>query len=169
MFSTFFIKTRDSPKLADLNSTPSAAVDGEGILEKLLFLVLDKSYYRILQPFGKLATFDLNLFWEEFKPLQLKSKIPSGDTMKHIVKIMTLVVVLTAIWISLLQTSVLPKSYTWLLPLYCIVSLGCYGLLMVGVGLMRFPTCPHEAILLQEDVIEAKDFLKGKGVDIGED
>ncbi|KAL8483244.1 hypothetical protein ACS0TY_026071 [Phlomoides rotata] len=157
------------PSHADLNSTPSAAADGEGILKKLLFLILDKSYYRILQSFGKRAAFDLNLFWEECKPLRLKSKIPSGDTMKHIVKIMTLVVVLTAIWISLLQTSVLPKSYTWFLPLYCIVSLGCYGLLMVGVGLMRFPTCPHEAILLQEDVFEAKDFLKGKGVDIGED
>ncbi|KAL8505351.1 hypothetical protein ACS0TY_016554 [Phlomoides rotata] len=89
--------------------------------------------------------------------------------MKHIVKIMTLVVALTAIWISLLQTSVLPKSYTWLLPLYCIVSLGSYGLLMVGVGLMRFPTCPHEAILLQEDIVEAKKFLKGKGVDVGTD
>ncbi|XP_042062867.1 dolichol-phosphate mannose synthase subunit 3-like [Salvia splendens] len=87
--------------------------------------------------------------------------------MKHIVKIMALLVALSAVWISLLQTSVLPKSCTWLLPLYFIVSLGCYGLLMVGVGLMQFPTCPHEAILLQQDVVEAKEFLKGKGVDVG--
>lgn len=36
------------------------------------------------------------------------------------------------------------------LPIYFIVSLGCYGLLMVGVGLMQFPTCPQEAILLQQ-------------------
>ncbi|KAL3637290.1 Dolichol-phosphate mannose synthase subunit 3 [Castilleja foliolosa] len=89
--------------------------------------------------------------------------------MKHIVKIMAFLVALTAFWFSLLQTSVLPESYTWLLPLYFIVSLGCYGLLMVGVGLMRFPTCPHEAILLQEDIVEAKGFLKGKGVDVGFD
>ncbi|KAL1561329.1 Dolichol-phosphate mannose synthase subunit 3 [Salvia divinorum] len=89
--------------------------------------------------------------------------------MKHIVKIMALLVALSAVWISLLQTSVLPKSQTWLLPLYFIVSLGCYGLLMVGVGLMHFPTCPHEAILLQQDVVEAKEFLKGKGVDVGTD
>ncbi|KAL6522235.1 Dolichol-phosphate mannose synthase subunit 3 [Orobanche minor] len=89
--------------------------------------------------------------------------------MKHIIKIMALLVALSAFWISLLQTSVLPQSYTWLLPLYFIVSLGCYGLLMVGLGLMRFPTCPHQAILLQEDIVEAKGFLKGQGVDIGED
>ncbi|KAK6135958.1 hypothetical protein DH2020_010489 [Rehmannia glutinosa] len=89
--------------------------------------------------------------------------------MKHIIKIMALLVALSAFWISLLQTSVLPESYTWLLPLYFIVSLGSYGLLMVGVGLMRFPTCPQEAILLQEDIVEAKGFLKGKGVDVGSD
>ncbi|KAK4490075.1 hypothetical protein RD792_000730, partial [Penstemon davidsonii] len=37
------------------------------------------------------------------------------------------------------------------------------------VGLMRFPSCPHEAILLQQDIVEAKGFLKEKGVDIGSD
>lgn len=36
------------------------------------------------------------------------------------------------------------------LPIYFIVSLGCYGLLMVGIGLMYFPTCPQEALLLQQ-------------------
>ncbi|KAL6504574.1 Dolichol-phosphate mannose synthase subunit 3 [Orobanche gracilis] len=89
--------------------------------------------------------------------------------MKHIMKIMALLVALSAFWISLLQTSVLPQSYAWLLPLYFITSLGCYGLLMVGIGLMRFPTCPHQEILLQEDIVEAKGFLEGQGVDIGED
>ncbi|PIN10906.1 Dolichyl-phosphate beta-D-mannosyltransferase [Handroanthus impetiginosus] len=89
--------------------------------------------------------------------------------MKHIVKIMALLVAFSAIWISLLQTSVIPDSYTWLLPIYFIVSLGCYGLLMVGVGLMQFPTCPHEAILLQQDIVEAKEFLREKGVDVGSD
>ncbi|XP_057979768.1 dolichol-phosphate mannose synthase subunit 3-like isoform X1 [Malania oleifera] len=89
--------------------------------------------------------------------------------MKHIVKIMTLLVALSAFWIGLLQTSVIPHSYALLLPLYSIVSLGCYGLLMVGVGLMQFPTCPREAPLLQQDVAEAKEFLKQKGVDVGSD
>ena len=36
------------------------------------------------------------------------------------------------------------------LPIYSVVTLGCYGLLMVGVGLMQFPTCPQEALLLQQ-------------------
>jgi len=35
------------------------------------------------------------------------------------------------------------------------VSLGCYGLLMVGVGLMNFPTCPQEALLLQKVFFDA--------------
>ncbi|KAK4391191.1 Dolichol-phosphate mannose synthase subunit [Sesamum angolense] len=95
--------------------------------------------------------------------------------MKHIVKIMALLVVMSALWVSLLQTSKIPESYTLLLPLYFIVSLGCYGLLMVGVGLMQFPTCLHEAVLFAtvcallvlEDIVEAKEYLKQNGVDVG--
>ncbi|XP_074332393.1 dolichol-phosphate mannose synthase subunit 3 isoform X1 [Apium graveolens] len=89
--------------------------------------------------------------------------------MKHIVKIMSLLVAMTAVWVGLLQASIVPQSYTWLLPLYSVVSLGCYGLLMVGVGLMQFPTCPQESLLLQKDIIEAKEFLKQRGVDVGSD
>ncbi|XP_043696918.1 dolichol-phosphate mannose synthase subunit 3-like isoform X1 [Telopea speciosissima] len=97
--------------------------------------------------------------------------------MKHIVKIMSLLVAISAFWIGLLETSVVPRSYAWLLhflsaissqlPVYFIVSLGCYGLLMVGIGLMRFPTCPQEAGLLQQDIVEAKEFLKQRGFDVG--
>ncbi|XP_004290185.1 PREDICTED: dolichol-phosphate mannosyltransferase subunit 3-like isoform 1 [Fragaria vesca subsp. vesca] len=70
--------------------------------------------------------------------------------MKHIVKILTLLVTISALWIGLLQTAIIPRSHTWLLPIYFVVSLGCYGLLMVGVGLVQFPTCPQEAVLLQQ-------------------
>lgn len=90
-------------------------------------------------------------------------------TMKHIVKIMVLLVAISACWIGLLQTSIIPRSHTWLLPIYFIISLGCYGLLMVGVGLMNFPTCPQEALLLHQDIDEAKEFLKRRGVDVGSD
>ncbi|CAK8564373.1 unnamed protein product [Lathyrus sativus] len=86
--------------------------------------------------------------------------------MKHIVKILTLVTAITALWIGLLQTSIIPQSHTWLLPIYFVVSLGCYGLLMVGVGLMNFPTCPQEALLLQKDIVEAKEYLNQRGVDV---
>lgn len=34
--------------------------------------------------------------------------------MKHIVKIMSILVALAAVWAGLIQTSVLPQSYTWL-------------------------------------------------------
>uniref|UniRef100_A0A0D3FAI2 Dolichol-phosphate mannosyltransferase subunit 3 n=2 Tax=Oryza TaxID=4527 RepID=A0A0D3FAI2_9ORYZ len=53
------------------------------------------------------------------------------------------------------------------LPIYLVVALGCYGLFMVGFGLMFFPTCPQEAVLLQQDILEAKEFLSKKGVDVG--
>ncbi|KAF9595644.1 hypothetical protein IFM89_001545 [Coptis chinensis] len=89
--------------------------------------------------------------------------------MKQIIKILSIFIAIAAFWISLLETSVVPRSYTWMLPIYLIMSLGCYGLLMVGVGLMRFPTCPIEAGLLQKDVAEARDFLKQRGVDVGSD
>ncbi|XP_038692161.1 dolichol-phosphate mannose synthase subunit 3-like [Tripterygium wilfordii] len=87
--------------------------------------------------------------------------------MKHVLKILTLLAAISAFWIVLLETSVVPHSTAWLLPIYFVVSLGCYGLLMVGIGLMRFPTCPHEALLLQQDIVEAKDFLMQNGVDVG--
>ncbi|KAL3534308.1 hypothetical protein ACH5RR_002769 [Cinchona calisaya] len=80
--------------------------------------------------------------------------------MKHILKILALLVAISAFWIGLLQASVIPESYAWLLPLYFIVSLGCYGLLMVGVGLMQFPTCPQEALLLHQAYLQ---FLLGPG------
>ncbi|GJN23146.1 hypothetical protein PR202_gb10768 [Eleusine coracana subsp. coracana] len=95
--------------------------------------------------------------------------------MKHIFKIVAVLVAISAVWIALLETSTVPRSYTWLvsvadfslLPIYLIVALGCYGLFMVGFGLMFFPTCPQEAILLQKDIAEAKEFLAKNGVDLG--
>ncbi|KAK9281479.1 hypothetical protein L1049_004382 [Liquidambar formosana] len=41
--------------------------------------------------------------------------------MKHIVKIMTLLVAISAFWIGLLKTSVVPHSHTWLR-----IKLNCY-------------------------------------------
>ncbi|XP_078441599.1 dolichol-phosphate mannosyltransferase-like protein [Wolffia australiana] len=86
--------------------------------------------------------------------------------MKHILRILGLIALISALWIGLLRTSVVPYSYVWLLPIYLIVSLGCYGLLMVGVGLMAFPTCPQESTLLQKDILEAKEFLHKNGIDV---
>ncbi|KAG2720163.1 hypothetical protein I3843_02G017100 [Carya illinoinensis] len=71
--------------------------------------------------------------------------------MKHIVKIMTLLVAISASWFGLLQTSMVPSRHNLLVPIYFIICLGCYGLLMqVGDGLIQFPTYPQGALLLQQ-------------------
>ncbi|RHN66467.1 putative dolichyl-phosphate beta-D-mannosyltransferase [Medicago truncatula] len=96
---------------------------------------------------------------------------------------------------------------TMLLPIYFVVSLGCYGLLMVGVGLMNFysgqpsqllaesvalgslgiriqfgriygfgpiqrwgvwpPSHGFREYTYQNDIVEAKEYLKQRGVDVG--
>ncbi|KAI3959751.1 hypothetical protein MKW98_018851 [Papaver atlanticum] len=89
--------------------------------------------------------------------------------MKHVVKILTLLVAITAFWIGVLETKISPRNNTWLLPIYFIMSLGCYDLLMVGIGLIQFRTCPEEAVLLQKDVLEATEFLRQRAVDVGSD
>ncbi|CAN6297608.1 unnamed protein product, partial [Urochloa humidicola] len=65
------------------------------------------------------------------------------------------------------QAAAASSTLTSELPIYLVVALGCYGLFMVGFGLMFFPTCPQEAVLLQQDIVEAKEFLAKKGVDVG--
>ncbi|KAL4651861.1 hypothetical protein ACB092_01G191300 [Castanea dentata] len=70
--------------------------------------------------------------------------------MKHIVKLLALLVAVSAFWIGLLET-VIPHSYAWLLPVYFVVSLGCYGLLMVGVGLLHF--YGFELLLMEDGTI----------------
>ncbi|KAF6176633.1 hypothetical protein GIB67_034495 [Kingdonia uniflora] len=108
---------------------------------------------------------DLNL--DDSEGVKLGNLLQSE--MKHFIKILSLFIAITAFWIGLLKALVIPRTYTWLLPVYFVVLLGCYGLLMVGIGLMRFPTCPQEARLLQQDILEAKEFLKPRGVDVGSD
>ncbi|TVU08758.1 hypothetical protein EJB05_42170 [Eragrostis curvula] len=89
--------------------------------------------------------------------------------MKHIFKIMAVLVAVSVAWVTLLETSTVPRNYTWLLPIYLVVALGCYGLFMVGFGLMFFPTCPHEAKKLQQDIVVALEFLAKNGVDVVSD
>jgi len=51
--------------------------------------------------------------------------------MKHIVKILTLVMAITALWVGLLQTSMIPRSHTWLVVLM-LLMLGFYFLFVFG-------------------------------------
>ncbi|KAL2611299.1 hypothetical protein R1flu_022991 [Riccia fluitans] len=87
--------------------------------------------------------------------------------MKQVFKFFGVVGTLVALWIALLLSTELSPAVRLVvpyLPVYALVALGCYGLGMVGYGLMVFPTCPEEAVLLQKDIDEAKAFLKQKGV-----
>lgn len=86
--------------------------------------------------------------------------------MRHILKIIGILVALLSVWTALLRSSIIAPENALLLPVYFIVALGCYGLSMVGIGLMVFPTCPNEALLLQKDIAEAKAYLEQKGVDV---
>lgn len=52
--------------------------------------------------------------------------------MKHIVKILSLLVAISALWIGLLQASLIPESYTWL------VSDGCLSLCCLFASLPIF-------------------------------
>lgn len=90
--------------------------------------------------------------------------------MKQVWKLCTLALAAVAFWIALLnqQTPLFPRQTILALPLYAMVALGCYGLAMVGYGLMVFPTCPQEAVLLQKDIAEAKAFLQRNQIDISE-
>ncbi|KAI5062533.1 hypothetical protein GOP47_0023072 [Adiantum capillus-veneris] len=88
--------------------------------------------------------------------------------MKQVWRLCTLALAVLALWIALLnqQPPLFPQQIILTLPLYAVVVLGCYGLAMVGYGLMVFPTCPQEAVLLQKDIAEAKEFLQRNQIDI---
>lgn len=75
----------------------------------------------------------------------------------------------TVLWTALLSAELSPaqRQVVTILPLYALISLGCYGLGMLGYGVMVFPDCPEESALLQKDIREAQDFLRARGVDVG--
>ncbi|EFH60893.1 hypothetical protein ARALYDRAFT_896880 [Arabidopsis lyrata subsp. lyrata] len=76
--------------------------------------------------------------------------------MKHVVKILSLLVAVSTFWLLFCRLQLLLGAiHCWRLPIYFVVSLGCYSLLMVGIGLIQLPTCPKEAVFLQH-LIKAK-------------
>ncbi|MEQ2186006.1 Dolichol-phosphate mannosyltransferase subunit 3, partial [Goodea atripinnis] len=61
----------------------------------------------------------------------------------------------------------LPRTYrevAWPMPLYLLVSFGCYSLATVGYRVATFNDCDEAARELQEQIKEAKDDLKKKGL-----
>lgn len=77
---------------------------------------------------------------------------------------------LGAVWalvtFDLLDLS-LPKTYrevAWPMPLYLLVSFGCYSLATVGYRVAVFNDCEEAAKELQEQIKEAKEDLRKKGL-----
>ncbi|KAK2830510.1 hypothetical protein Q5P01_018441 [Channa striata] len=61
----------------------------------------------------------------------------------------------------------LPQTYrdvAWPMPLYLLVSFGCFSLATVGYRVATFNDCEEAAKELQEQIKEAKEDLKRKGL-----
>ncbi|XP_029022494.1 dolichol-phosphate mannosyltransferase subunit 3 [Betta splendens] len=80
--------------------------------------------------------------------------------------------VLGAVWASVtfdLFDLKLPKTYrevAWPMPLYLLVSFGCYSLATVGYRVATFNDCEEAAKELQQQIKEAKADLRKKGLKI---
>ncbi|XP_041823170.1 dolichol-phosphate mannosyltransferase subunit 3 [Melanotaenia boesemani] len=77
---------------------------------------------------------------------------------------------LGAIWalvtFDLLELS-LPQTYkevAWPMPLYLLVSFGCFSLATVGYRVATFNDCEDAAKELQQQIKEAKEDLRKKGL-----
>lgn len=69
---------------------------------------------------------------------------------------------------DLLELS-LPQSYrevVWPMPMYLLVSFGCYSLATVGYRVATFNDCEEAAEQLQQQIKEAKEDLRRKGLKI---
>lgn len=61
----------------------------------------------------------------------------------------------------------LPQTYrevAWPMPLYLLVSFGCYALATVGYRLATFNDCEEASKELQRQIKEAREDLKRKGL-----
>ncbi|XP_042291614.1 dolichol-phosphate mannosyltransferase subunit 3 isoform X2 [Thunnus albacares] len=61
----------------------------------------------------------------------------------------------------------LPQTYrevAWPMPLYLLVSFGCYSLATVGYRVATFNDCEEAAKELQGQIAEAKEDLRKKGL-----
>jgi dolichyl-phosphate mannosyltransferase polypeptide 3 len=61
----------------------------------------------------------------------------------------------------------LPEQYQMaveLLPLWALVSFGCYSLCVIGWSLAHFPTCEEDAVTLRDEMDKAQKELWARGV-----
>lgn len=80
--------------------------------------------------------------------------------------VLLLGVVWTLVTFDLLDLS-LPRTYreiAWPMPVYLLVSFGCFSLATVGYRVATFNDCEEAARELQEQIKEAKEDLRKKGL-----
>ena len=61
----------------------------------------------------------------------------------------------------------LPEQYrkaVELVPLWALVSFGCYSLCVIGWSLAHFPTCEEDAATLRVEIDKAQKELQARGV-----
>jgi len=55
-------------------------------------------------------------------------------------------------------------DFVWkILPLYILVSTGCYCLFVISIDLIKFNDCPTEGVLLAEEIHQARSVLQSMG------
>jgi dolichyl-phosphate mannosyltransferase polypeptide 3 len=89
--------------------------------------------------------------------------------MKRAVRWGLLVFVFLVSWLALLFDYPRPvpapyKDIVPVLPLYVLVSFGCYSLAVIAYHIMTFRECPEEAKLLEKEREQAISFFKTKGI-----
>lgn len=70
----------------------------------------------------------------------------------------------TIAWLAILGSSLLSKTFALMLPLLAVVFYGLFNLGIVVHKVFNFRTYPSEQKSLLQDILRAKEALKGKGV-----
>lgn len=84
--------------------------------------------------------------------------------MKRIHGVLSGVAVALVAWVALLGSDVIDRPLVFALPFIAIVSYGLFNLGIVVHKVFNFKTYPSEQKSLLEDILRAKEALKGKGV-----
>ncbi|KAF0024578.1 dolichol-phosphate mannosyltransferase subunit 3 [Scophthalmus maximus] len=58
------------------------------------------------------------------------------------------------------------REVAWPMPLYLLVSFGCYSLATVGYRLATFNDCEEAALELQQQIQEAREDLRKRGLNM---
>jgi len=95
----------------------------------------------------------------------------SLHSMRRVIRLSAYLIVFLSLWLTALNDIPYPLKEPWkgiiqLLPLFALISFGCYSLGVISYNLMTFPECPEEAKSLEKERERAVEDLKKKGLDV---